>query len=272
MTDLDVREESVPWETDPSHVGVRSKVLLDRARGDSRVFVFGLRELAPGATLGLHATGQAELDFVLRGRARVRIGGGEAELGERASVYVPPGMPRAVEALGPGPLRYAYTYACERLGHAIEWTPVDPAGPEARAAPPKTWMGWEETEPWAPVEAAKGLRVRYKRVMDRARRVEMIAGIGDIDPGTHYTRHFHDQPEIYYILGGEGIVWAGDAEVPVRRGSTLYIDARVVHGADSLGHEPLSIFYVYGCETAGHDVNWTPVEEIYSEPRPRPAR
>jgi mannose-6-phosphate isomerase-like protein (cupin superfamily) len=97
----------------------------------------------------------------------------------------------------------------------------------------------------------------------------MIAGIGDIDPGTHYTRHFHDQPEIYYILGGEGIVWVGDEEVAVRRGSTLYIDSRVVHGADSLGREPLSIFYVYGCEAAGHAVNWTAVEEIYAEPRAR---
>jgi mannose-6-phosphate isomerase-like protein (cupin superfamily) len=105
--------------------------------------------------------------------------------------------------------------------------------------------------------------------MDPERRVEMIAGIGDIDPGTHYTRHFHDQPEIYYILGGEGIVWVGDEEVAVHRGSTLYIDGRVVHGADSLGREPLSIFYVYGCETAGHDVNWTAVEELYSEPRAR---
>jgi mannose-6-phosphate isomerase-like protein (cupin superfamily) len=267
MSDVPVQEEAISWQLDPAHPGVRSRRLLDRSRGRSRVFEFGLREIDPGAELPLHATAQAELVFVLGGRAGMRIGGTRVELGARASAYVRPGMPRAVEALGPEPLRYAYTYACERLGHDTRRRPVPPE--RAGETPPETWLRWEETREWAPVEPSKGLRVRFRRVMDPERRVEMIAGIGDIDPATHYTRHFHDQPEIYYILGGEGIVWVGEEEVPVRRGSTLYIDSRVVHGADSLGREPLSIFYVYGCEVAGHAVNWTAVEEIYAEPRAR---
>jgi len=30
---------------------------------------------------------------------------------------------------------------------------------------------------------------------------------------------------------------------------------------------PLRIFYVYACETAGHAINWTRVEEIYTAVR-----
>jgi mannose-6-phosphate isomerase-like protein (cupin superfamily) len=79
--------------------------------------------------------------------------------------------------------------------------------------------------------------------------------------------HYHDQPEIYYIESGEGIVYVDGSEVPVRPGSCLDIGGKVVHGADSLGTEPLAIFYVYGCERAGHTVNWTAVEEIYDTPK-----
>jgi mannose-6-phosphate isomerase-like protein (cupin superfamily) len=270
MTDLHVIEATVPWQTPADGVrdALATRTLLDRQRGGSKEFVFGIAELPPWKSLPLHATRQPEVDYVVRGRALVRIGATDVELGERAAMYVPPGVPRAVRALGPEPLRYTYTFACECRGDTIAIERVDPTSAAATAPAPPTWMHWDDTEPWAPVEPSKGLRVRYKRVMDRARPAELIAGIGDIDPGTHYTRHFHDQAEIYYILGGEGIVYVGDSRVPVRAGSTLYIGGRVVHGADSLGREPLSIYYVYGCETVGRDVNWTPVEEIYAEARP----
>lgn len=267
MIDVHVLEGAVPWQLSPDVPGLRRRLLLDRERGRSRVFTFEIAELEPGAELPLAATAQAEVDFILEGRARFRIGGNQVELGSRACAYVPPGMPRSVRALGPGPLRFSQAFGCEALGHGIARTPIDPGSPEARRPAEKTWMTWEETADWAPVEAVKGLRIRFKRVMDRNRPVELIAGIGDIDPGTHYTRHFHDQPEIYHILGGEGIVWVGDEEIPVGPGSTLYIEGRVVHGADSLGAEPIRIYYVYGCERAGNSVNWTPVEEIYAEVR-----
>jgi mannose-6-phosphate isomerase-like protein (cupin superfamily) len=57
--------------------------------------------------------------------------------------------------------------------------------------------------------------------------------------------------------------------VDVAAGSALYIEPRVPHGADSLGEEPLGMFYVYGCETAGHEVNWTAVEDVYTGSRRR---
>jgi mannose-6-phosphate isomerase-like protein (cupin superfamily) len=263
MTDVHRHEDAVPWTAVPDAAGsgLRVKALLGDPAGASP-FAFGLAELPPGATLPRHATRQAEIDLVLSGRAHLRSGEHSAELTGRACVYFPPGAPRALEALGPEPLRYAYTFATERLGGAIERRFASGPEPATGAA----WVHWDRAMDWAPVEPSKGLRIRVKRLLEATRRLPMIAGVFDLDAPIHYTRHFHDQPEVYYVLAGEGVVYVGDDEHRVRRGSALYIGGRVVHGADSLGAEALSIFYVYGCESTGHDVNWTPVEEIYSEP------
>jgi len=191
----------------------------------------------------------------------VRMAGTMVDLSEGSCIYHPPDAPRSIESAGPKPLRYSFTFATEQLGQVIGPEPATSPGPPRE----KTWLTWEETEDWVPVETSKGLRIRIKRLMDSGRRAEVIAGIGELDPGVHYTRHYHDQPEIYYIRGGEGIVYVGDSKHRVRPGSVLYIDGGVVHGADSVGSEPLVIFYVYGCEFAGHEVNWTPVEEIYAD-------
>lgn len=231
----------------------------------SKEFVFDVAELRPGAALPLHRHDQAKIDYVLSGIADVRVGPRCVQLEAGSCVYYPPGVPHAVAVQGSGVLRYVSTYACERLGSAIDAQPADGAEADRAPLPDDTWVHWKDAEPWAPIEPVKGLRVRFRRVMSRERPVELIAGVAQIDPSTHYTRHFHDQAELYHIVAGNGLVFVGDAIVEVHPGSSLYIPARMVHGADSLGREPLTIFYVYGCERAGHAINWTAVEEIYTD-------
>jgi mannose-6-phosphate isomerase-like protein (cupin superfamily) len=245
----------------------RWKDLLTLSGAGSREFLFGLAELDAGQRAPLHTHRHAKIDYVLAGRGRYRVGPEAVELGAGACVYLPGGLPHAVEALGPEPFRYAYTYACERLGHGVEWLAADETAASQAPLPHRTWMRWEDTAAWQPLEPVKGLRGRFRRVMDPARQLELIAGIAEVDSGTHYTRHYHDQPELYYILAGRGTVYVGEARVNASPGSALYIGGRVVHGADSLGDEPLRIFYVYACETAGHAINWTAAEEIYTEVR-----
>lgn len=270
MSYLHVHEESVPWTRprDAVHRALRTKLLLDGTPGRSDAFVFGLAELPPGASLPLHAHGHCELDYVLSGRARIRLGADSFTLETQGTMLIPPNVPHAIEPLGDEPFRYAYTYASELRGNAVETRAVDADDREAAAPRRKSWMQWDEAEDWFGIEEIKGMRVRVRRLTDHDGPAhELLAGIGEIDPRTHYTLHYHDQPEIYYIVGGEGVVFVAGDEVPVRRGSTLYIGGGVVHGADSLGKEPLGIYYVYGTESVGHDVNWTPVEEVYDVPR-----
>jgi mannose-6-phosphate isomerase-like protein (cupin superfamily) len=247
---------------------LQTKLLLDGVREGSRAYRFGLAKLERGAATDPYSRHEAELIYILQGQAQIVAGPDEITLGEHGSIYFPAGSIHSIGADGAAELLYAFTIPCERSGSVgvaestgSKRSEIDLA--DLRAA----WIKWENTEDWQPVEPSKGLRIRYKRLMDRAMPREIIAGIGLIDPGTHYTLHYHDQPEIYYIESGEGIVYAGDAAVRVRPGSCLDIGAKVVHGADSLGREPLGIFYVYGCERAGHKVNWTGVEEVYDTPK-----
>lgn len=259
-----------PWEAFAAgRFGpARWKPLLTLEGAGAREFEVGLTELSPGAALDLHRHRQASIDFVLSGRLSVLVGDRRVEVEPGGCVYNPGDVPHSARAVGPDPARYLTTYACERLGHEIERLPPDAVRAESSSLAYDPWVLWEAAEPWAPIEAQKGSRVRFRRVMDRLRPVELIAGVAEIDPGTHYTRHWHDQAEIYYILRGEGRVWVGETIYAVRPGTCLYIPSRVVHGADSLGREPLALFYAYGCERVGHEINWTPVEEIYADVRP----
>lgn len=255
-----VRVEAVGWQAprDPAWAALRWKALLDRGRG-AREFVFGLAEVAPGGRLPPHAHRQAEVVYVVSGRARVTAGDAAVEVGPGACVYHPPGIGHGLEAAPAGPLRYLRTFACERLGQ--------PVRPRRRRPGPAIEAGREQTAAWRVVEPGKGLTIRVKRLLDRG--VEVMAGIAEFDPGVHYTRHFHDQPEVYFVLAGTGIVHTGRGEVPVGPGAALYLASREVHGVDSLGHEPLRLFWVYGCETAGHRINWTPVEPVDAPARQR---
>jgi mannose-6-phosphate isomerase-like protein (cupin superfamily) len=253
---------------------LRWKDLLNHERGGSTEFIFGLAELPPGGRLPLHIHKQAETDYILSGHGRVSLGSRNVELGPSAATYFPGDAAHAIEALGPEPLCYIYTYACDKLGQKIDSQRVE----EKKVAQSEV-RNWNNADSrWAMqaeigeliwIEASKGYHVRARRLFDQrhGNAAEMKLGIAEIDPGIHYTLHYHLQPEIYYILSGKGIIYAGESEIEATPDVALYIGGRVVHGADSLGEEPLSIYYLYGTETVGQEDTWTPVEDIYTRVR-----
>lgn len=241
---------------EPGWEALRWTELLSRSRGSSNEFVVRLAEVIPGGRVPAHAHRQAEVTYVLSGRGK-GDGGEEVEAG--SCVYYPPGASHGWQAIGEETLRYLSTFACERFGEPVDRIDQSAGGPSC--------IGTEACVAWRVVEPSKGLRIRVKRLLDRG--VELIAGICEFDAGIHYTRHYHDQPEIYFIVSGSAVVYKGDAEVRMDPGSSLYLRSREIHGLDSIGEEPLKLFWVYGCETAGHAINWTPVETIYETARRR---
>jgi quercetin dioxygenase-like cupin family protein len=249
--------ESLSWQelSAPGWDGVREKALV----GASKEFVFGLVEARPGARVPFHAHRQAETDYVVAGSATLRTSGRTVDVRQGSCLYFAPGAPHELEVVGADPLVYLRTFACERIGPPVQAIAV--------ADGPEPLMTTERDVDWRSVEPSKGMRIRVQRLLDHG--VEVMAGVGELDSGVHYTRHYHDQPELYFILGGEGVLQGAEDETEIGPGTAVYLRSREVHGIDSVGHEPLRLFWVYGCETAGHRVNWTPVEPIYAEARRR---
>ena len=272
MNKVNFHINEIEWETFTGEKWgpLRWKELLNLAQGISKEFIFGLAELPAGGKLPLHTHQQAETDYILSGKARIRLGSRSVESTPTSALYFPGKQPHSIEALGSDPLRYIYTYACEKLGHQVDLEFADEEAALQVDIVNKGNTRWairEECEEWICVEPSKGFGIRVRRLFDneRGNTHEMAVGMGENDPGTHYTLHYHEQPEIYYVLSGCGVVYVKDSAIEASPGSALYIGKRVVHGIDCLGVEPMRVYYVYGAETAGHADTWTPVEDIYNE-------
>ena len=276
MNKIHFHIDEIEWQTftEEKWGPLRWKDLLNLPQCGSKEFIFGLAELPVGGRLPLHRHRQAETDYILSGKGMIRLGARSVELGPASAVYFLGKAPHSIESSGSKPLRYIYTYACEKLGHTIDMEPAE-EGAENQGDirnwnnANSRWAIRDEIEEWIWIEASKGFRVRGRVLFDKehGNAQEMLVGTAEIDPGIHYTLHYHEPPEIYYVFSGHGIICVDDSAIEVSPGMALYIGKRVVHGADCIGEEPLRLYFIYGTETAGQDDTWTPVEDIYTEVR-----
>lgn len=65
------------------------------------------------------------------------------------------------------------------------------------------------------------------------------------ESGRNYVRHRHPEPEVYYILAGEGIVLIDGTEYPVREGTAVFIPGNAEHGMKNTGTVTLSLLYIF---------------------------
>jgi quercetin dioxygenase-like cupin family protein len=127
------------------------------------------------------------------------------------------------------------------------------------------WAVASDFDPWELWEPSLGKRgIHWKNLFDHTRggHKEMMFGISFLPPGSRYTRHFHDQPEIYYVLSGHGIIYAGDDAFNVTPGSFFYLPKKCIHGAVAHGNQPLHMLYVFGTETVGSSYDRSFVEDV----------
>jgi mannose-6-phosphate isomerase-like protein (cupin superfamily) len=273
MSNIHVHINDIDWQNlnpFPEHEAslFKYKELLNREQGGCEEWIFGLAEFPASRTLPLHMHRNDITMYILSGKAKVRLGARAVELEPFSGMYFPAQKPHSIASLGPDPLSYLYTYVCEEQPQTIDWELAD----ENMASriiienkPETRWAVHEEFEKWEYWEPSKGSRLRYRTLFDDEHgKTREGAAIYSVAPDTHYTRHFHGDAEIYYIVSGHGIMSVEDSEYEVSPGSALYIGPSVVHGIDNIGNEPLKNYVIFGTKTME---GWTPVEDVYTEVR-----
>lgn len=246
----------------------RHKDLLNREKNGCNEWIFGIAELPAKGKIPLHSHPNDFTIYILEGNAKVQLGARAIELEPRSAAYFPAHKPYSIESLGPENLRYLYTYICDDEPQRIDWTLSSETEASSFITENKRLTRWalhEEFEKWESWEPSKGSRLRSRILFDQERgNTKLGVSIYNVDPRTHYTRHFHSDPMIYYVLSGKGIMYLGNSEHDIKQGSALYIGPNVIHGLDNTGNEPLKCFNIYGIDSID---GWTPVEDVYTEVR-----
>lgn len=257
----------IPAQSGPNSQ-VRSKLLLNEVSGGAKEFTVLYSELEPGAKVPMHCHHHPHSDYFISGRVWAQLGCQRVELEVDSAAYFPAQMPHAYEAVGNETLRYYSIYACEKAGQEIRTMRVDPEDARKVNRPnmdESRWAVAESFEPlrcWEPSKGKKGLLWTSLFDAKRGGHKEMIVGTNFVPAGGRYSRHYHDQPEIFIGLEGTGILFCGNEEIEMAPGTAAYVGKKQVHGAQTTGPRPLKMIWAYGTETASPDWSWTPVEDI----------
>jgi len=75
----------------------------------------------------------------------------------------------------------------------------------------------------------------------------LVCGIAMMQAGDHFALHRHAQPEVYFGLGGEGIVMIDGQPHRLAPGIALFIPGNVLHGVPEVA-APLRWFYTFACD------------------------
>lgn len=83
----------------------------------------------------------------------------------------------------------------------------------------------------------------------------LSAGVAEIGQGGSLELHRHDEPEVYYILEGAGIMSINGVETAVSPGSAIYIPGDAEHGIRNEAAPLLKLFYTFPIDCFA-DVNY----------------
>ena len=248
------------------HPGVVYREIFGPAGDICPEFIFRRYSIRPGAEIPYRTVSQCVSGYVVEGAGIYSYGRYSVELEKQSAFFFPANVPHRIENKGAKPLEFVAVYGCEesgpeaRIEKLADASEVSACGVVNKFL--QRWAMHESIEPWQSVEPSKGMGVKIRYLFDEVRGGcrEMSTGIGEIAPGFHYTRHSHVQAEIYFITSGRGKVYVDDTSYLMDEGDSLYIGSSIVHGADCIGTEPFSIYYVYGSELIGQEETWTPAE------------
>lgn len=218
-------------------------------------------EFGPGISPGICNEDSDEVFYVLEDEANssdeaklatVYIDGHPNEVQSQMGIYLRPGKTLTVKNPGPAPL-VLISVRCPEPSYRSSF--VQPL------TSPKNEMDEKPVAPFVYLADRRRIPTgdRWYRVLvdQEVGSSQVTQFVGSIPPG-RAPNHFHNYEEVLFILRGEGRMWAGSSNAPLRRGSCVYLPKGQVHCVENAGTDELrllGVFYPAGSPSVRYDVD-----------------
>jgi quercetin dioxygenase-like cupin family protein len=252
----------------PSEPPFSVKLLVDEATMHARQASLSLLTVAPANRIAMHRHPGAELLYVLKGHARILgpAGTPPEKIDEATALYIPPGMPHAIENMGrQSPVRLLEIFA--PLGpERIYRDPKDPAGRAAfevihdlaQAVAPEGAHFVVVSAAKAETVSLAGGKAKARLLLDQAATGGKNAylGILEAEPGAEIPRHSHaGSAEILYVVsGGGGELTVGSEKLAFGPEQAIQIPEDQPHAVKFGGDEKTVLVQIYA--PAGPEQRW----------------
>ena len=114
------------------------------------------------------------------------------------------------------------------------------------------------------IEFEGGADVRWRTLLSGYRTLseKLTLGIADVPAGGEVPkRHYHPQPEAYYLIEGTGLLEIDSETFEMRPGHAAFIPGGSIHRLRNTGSSPLKLLYVFPADTFG-EVEYTFPDEV----------
>jgi quercetin dioxygenase-like cupin family protein len=234
------------------------KLLVDEATMRAKEASLSLLTVSPANRIAMHKHPGAEILYVLKGHARVIGPQGRApeKLDEGTAVFIPGGMPHAIENMGrsapavmlevfapTGPER-VYRDAKDEAGRAAFEVIRDPRqaiSPEGAHFVVAT-AGKVESVP------GTGGKAKTRKLLDQAAidTDTVYVGLLESEGGGELPRHTHaDSEEILYVLSGNGELTVGSEKIKFGPEQAIHLPADQPHAIKFHGDERTVLLQIY---------------------------
>ena len=102
-------------------------------------------------------------------------------------------------------------------------------------------------------DPCRGAETRWKLVFsaDRTESGSISMGMAEIAPGGVLDLHHHEQPEVYHVLEGQGVVQIDRESHELAPGASIFIPGNARHVARNTGSTPLRFLFVFPTDAFG---------------------
>jgi mannose-6-phosphate isomerase-like protein (cupin superfamily) len=108
----------------------------------------------------------------------------------------------------------------------------------------REWEGWREED------VAERGNVLWKTLIsaDVTPTVALTLGVARVPGGGKLAAHRHEQPEVYLVLDGTGIVTIDGSPSRLSQGASVFIPGGAIHSVRSTGPTDLRFAYVLAAD------------------------